>query len=450
MAAAMPSDVANVEYAGHTDTGRRRLANEDAFHCDQRMGLFAVCDGIGGQPSGEAASQIIAPALGHLIRRGLRDRDTPDAERLRCGLGEIAAELSLNLYQQSQAVPVLVGMGATLVASLIKGRTAFLLHAGDSRAYCLRGGTLNRLTKDHCRRARQPAHDPTLTDQQAEQNERRLLTQFVGMHRRLKPEIQEIPLEPGDRLLLCTDGLTDPVEDEAIERVLAQHKAPVPACRALVEAANRSGGPDNITAVVINYLGVRPPDAAEDTPKPAPAVGKGVAAWFRTALGRIEQDLDWLIAGARECADLSNISAFAAVKRRLGAGVFTDFLKMHPTRSPSHVFHRACTMPNSDWRRRYGQHMNVLEPNVAEITNGTVRLSPLLTPQDTALIIKTLWRDWRRVEHHYFANCQRDAISESDQRLNFLIEHMLSSARTLLGLLEFFPHFMRRDDDQPP
>jgi hypothetical protein len=89
--------------------------------------------------------------------------------------------------------------------------------------------------------------------------------------------------------------------------------------------------------------------------------------------------------------------------------------------------------------------MAELEPVVGEITDGSVRLSSLLTPSETSLIIRTLWSDWRRVEQRYFRACQRAAISETEQTLNILIDHMLNSVDTLIGLLEFFPKYMRSE-----
>lgn len=443
----MASQMPNLNWASLTDVGLLRLANEDAYHSDPRMGLYVVCDGIGGQPSGEAASQIIAHSLGHVIRRILRQVKELNPQRFTQLLVDAVQTINANLYLTASELPALHGMGATLVAALFDGPGVLVVNAGDSRAYLLRDSQLGQLSTDHTRSVRQYRDLSHLTAQEIAVEEKRLLMQFVGTHIQIAPQVRIVPLKPGDRVLLCTDGLIDPLKDDsaAIASLLASHPQPAAAVQALVNAANGGGGPDNITVTVVDFLGMHEVDRAALKP-PAGAAGEprqGLASWFHTALGRIEQDLGWLAEGAGECRDLNAISAFAAVKRRLGAELYTRFLQMHPTQNPAHVFHRACTMPNLPWRSMYDAHMQTLEPNVAEITNGSVRLSPILNAEETSLIIRTLWSDWRRVEQTYFRVCQRDAISESEQTLNILIDHMLASARTIRALLEFFPRYMR-------
>jgi serine/threonine protein phosphatase PrpC len=436
--------IAQLDFASLSDTGRRRLANEDAHHCDAQMGLFVLCDGIGGQPSGEAASQIIVHTLGYLVRQLLRDLGHLDEPAVRTLLNDVTMQISKNLYTHCQNVAALNGMGATLVTAMFVGSDVYLLHVGDSRAYLLREGELSQVTEDHTRSYREPSNPQMLSDQQTELNERRLLTQYVGSKQAVRPHIERLAVQPGDRLLLCSDGLTDPVDDDRIHRLLTEHSQPSQACAALVHAANSDGGPDNITAVVIDYKGVGPAPAESLSPPASDtAAPSGAASSFYDALGKLEKDLAWLQAGAQESAQTSVISAFAAIKRRLGVDVYREFLEMHPSKNPAHVFHRACTMPDSDWRKTYQEHMRHIEPITAKITDGSVRLSPVLTSDETSRIMKTLWQDWRRVEKRYMATCQRDAIDEDEQTLDVLIDHMLKSVKTLEGLLEFFPRFMR-------
>lgn len=446
----MPALLPKLEHASLSDPGKRRLANEDASHCDPNMGLFVVCDGIGGQPSGEAASQIIAHSLGHRIRKRLRGLDAIDEQTL-CGIMTASiVEISKHLREHSQQIDALRNMGATLVAALFDSNSVYVMHAGDSRAYLLRGGELRQLTEDHTRQFRQFREpDPDVLVMEEDQDpgkERRLLMQFIGMSRDLSPQCQRHAIEPGDRLLLCSDGLTDPVDDAAVKTILIGEKNADHACRALIDAANADGGPDNITVAVIDYRGARQLGTEQlralgrsQRPKPK----QGVAGRFHAGLIQVEQSLVWLREGVNESDTSPAISAFAAVKRRLGADVYAKFLDMHPSQNASHVFHRAATNPDSAWRKRYEALLTELEPIVADMTGGSVRLSPVLAADETALIVKTLWTDWRRVEHRYFATCQRDAISESEQTLNILIDHMYKSVRTLIGLMEFFPRFLR-------
>ena len=446
----MPALLPKLEHASLSDPGKRRLANEDASHCNPNMGLFVVCDGIGGQPSGEAASQIIAHSLGHRIRRRLRGLDTIDEDTLCRIMTASLVEISRHLREHSQRIDALRNMGATIVAALFDSNSVYVLHAGDSRAYLLRQGELRQLTQDHTRQFRQVAEpDPDVLIMEEDQEpgkERRLLMQFIGMSRALAPDCQRLSIKAGDRLLLCSDGLTDPVDDEAVKSILLTHPRGSDACQALVKAANAEGGPDNITVAVIDYHGARELGTEQlralgrskrRTPK------KGVAAQFHAGLSQVEQLMIWLREGAGECGATPAISAFAAVKRRLGSEVYAKFMDMHPSQNAAHVFHRAATDPDSLWRKQYDALMAELDPVVADMIEGSVRLSPVLAADETALIIETLWSDWRWVERRYFATCQRDAISESEQTLNILIDHMYKSVGTLIGLMEFFPRFLR-------
>lgn len=449
MAAVLPI----LRHAVLTDVGQRRLANEDAFFIDSRMNLFVVCDGLGGRPSGEAASQIIAHSISHLIRRRLRKLKSLGPASFKRLLVDMVVELSESLYEESQQFDVLKGMGATLLVLVVDGNLAYLLHAGDSRAFMLRQGKLQQLTEDHFRMG-VPGEDPlappleSLTPEQEEQRERRLITQFVGARRPIEPDCQVFQLEPGDRILLSTDGLTDPVKPKIIEKVMRKHDDLQMAVRTLIDAANRCGGPDNITSLIAEFHGVRPL-AAADTKRPStpmpPNPLPGATSGFFQILQNLEKDLIWLRDGARESSVPNKLHALANVKKRLGADVYRHFLSMAPSDNPSHVFNRACVLSESGWRQRYENHQVELEPFLRAMCNGSVRLSPLLTAEETAGIIKVLWDDWRRVEQRYFRVCHREAISENEQTLDLLIGHMYQSVRTLIGLLEFFPQFMREE-----
>ncbi len=439
----MASYLPDYEYAAYSDVGLRRLANEDAYHCDERLGLFVVCDGIGGQPSGEAASQIISHCLSHQIRRRLRRERSIQPGLLQRVLVDAVESIGQQLYVQAESIPVLQGMGATLVAAWIDARSAFIVHAGDSRAYLLRDNLFTPLTKDHTRSYRAYVNETHLTDKQADMKERRLLQSFLGGDGSTKAEVTQVPLKPGDRLLLCSDGLTDPTDEVDLGRILAVRDNALNTCRRLIECANAGGGPDNITTIVIDYKGVRPyqPPPRQTTP-PIDRSRQIVATWFHKNLERIEQTLRWLRDGADEATAEEPLRAMASVKRRLGAAVFREFLNMNPSQNPPHVFHRAAASPVSEWRKQYSQIMTDLEPNFRDITDGSVRLSPILTGEETGHIIATLWHDWRAVEKRYFNVCNREAISESEQTLTILIDHMVASVRTLIGLLEFFPRFL--------
>ncbi|MEL7087624.1 MAG: protein phosphatase 2C domain-containing protein, partial [Planctomycetota bacterium] len=301
----MPSSLPHLDYAVLTDVGRKRLANEDAVAADARTGLFVVCDGVGGRPSGEAASQIVSHATPHALRRGLRGlrglrgRKQLDEDTLKRLLVDASVAMNQQMYQHSQAVPALVGMGCTMVAALLDARTVFYLHAGDSRLYLLRESKLTPLTADHTH-TRQKFNTEPDTGDLLDMGERRLLMQYIGSPRTLEPTVASLPLRKGDRLLLCSDGLTDPLRDATLHELLTQHAEPEAAARALVDAANDAGGPDNITVAVIDYRGARPVTAADRVPpSPTPQeLPHGIARRMCDALAQLEENLTWLKQGA--------------------------------------------------------------------------------------------------------------------------------------------------------
>ncbi|MBB6429063.1 PP2C family protein-serine/threonine phosphatase [Algisphaera agarilytica] len=440
----MPSHVPQLQHAVLTDVGRKRLANEDAVSADTRLGLFVVCDGVGGRPSGEAASQIVSHTLAHALRRRLRGLKKLDEELLKKLLFESAVTMNEQMYLHSQAVPALVGMGCTMCAALFDARTMFYMHAGDSRIYLLRDGQLMPLTRDHTH-TQQKFKTQIDTGDLIDVGERRLLMEYIGSPEQLNPTVDTIPLQAGDRVLLCSDGLTDPVDDDELFDLLSFHADPAAAAQALVETANNAGGPDNITVAVIDYEGYRPVTAADRVPptKTPPELPHGIAGKTRDALALLEADLNWLKQGALESAHPKKLTALAAAKRRLGTEAYREFLVRHPNQSASHVFHQCCTNPESDWRKQYQAHLAQLEVPLARITAGGIRLSPVLKGDETARIYRDLWNGWRRVEQRYFFTCQRDAIHDTEQTLNILIDHMLHSVQTLTGLLYFLPRFMR-------
>lgn len=440
----MPSNLPQLRHALLTDVGRKRLANEDAAACDARMNLFVVCDGVGGRPSGEVASHLIAHALPHALRRRLRAVDALDDASLQAMLADAVVTMNRELHVHSQAVPALVGLGCTIVAALIDARTLFHVHAGDSRMYLLRQGELFPLTADHTHIRNKFVPEPETGDL-LDLGERRLLMQYLGSAEPVTPSVGSVTLQPRDRILLCTDGLTDPVDDGQLHRHLQEHEAPAQAAAALVEAANAAGGPDNITVAVIDYQGPRPlTDADRQRPPRTPALAPaGVAERTRVALADLEQDLLWLKEGALESAHPHKLTALAAAKRRLGADAYRSFLQLHPQQSPSHTFHQACTDPASAWRQQYQGHLDALAEPLKKIMSGGVRLSAVLSGDETAQIYRELWTGWRRVEQRYFSTCQRPAISATEQTLNILIDHMLASVQTLAALLVFLPRFMR-------
>ncbi|MBN2431476.1 MAG: serine/threonine-protein phosphatase [Acidobacteria bacterium] len=230
-----------------------RARNEDQWYANPERGIFLVTDGMGGQSAGDLSAKVVVTSLPSMIRRnmeGVEDLADPEvAERL----VRIMAELSGLVHQESQDEPALRGMGATVALLLVRQDKALIGHIGDSRIYLFRHGRLSRLTKDHSLVQILVDFGEITPAEAAVHPIRGQITQFVGMAGQALPEVQLLYLSPRDRLLLCTDGLTEMLPDEHLQRVLRQTDDPADICRQLGWDANDAGGRDNITVVVVDW-----------------------------------------------------------------------------------------------------------------------------------------------------------------------------------------------------
>ena len=227
------------EEAHKTDTGRQRQANEDSYYA--KAPLFAVADGMGGAQAGEVASRIAAGAF----ERGPRNVDATAEGQLE----EIAQKANREIHRLAQEDSSRAGMGTTLTAAMLRDDEVAFGHVGDSRAYLLRDGQLKRLTKDHSL-VEELRRQGRLTEEQAEEHpQRSIITRALGPEPSVNVDTMTFPARDGDVFLLCSDGLTTMVSDEEIRGILVNSKNLRAAVNRLVEAANRGGGRDNITAV---------------------------------------------------------------------------------------------------------------------------------------------------------------------------------------------------------
>ena len=228
-----------VEEAHKTDTGRQRHANEDSYFA--RAPVFAVADGMGGAQAGEVASRI---AAGAFERRAVGDDEPAEGQ-----LEEIAQEANREIHQLAQKDSSRAGMGTTLTSAMVGDDEVALGHVGDSRAYVLRDGELKRLTKDHSL-VEELRRQGRLTEEQAEEHpQRSIITRALGPEPSVNVDTMTFPARDGDVFLLCSDGLTTMVSDDEIREILVGAKSLRSAVSRLVDAANRGGGRDNITAV---------------------------------------------------------------------------------------------------------------------------------------------------------------------------------------------------------
>lgn len=432
------------------DKGRLRVVNEDAGYADMARRLFVVSDGMGGLPAGGAASHVIVRAMPTAVTHAMRfiDDEADDAT-VHAALAGATIALSRAMFEASQRCHGIHGWGATVVAMLVRGRKAHILHVGDSRAYLVRGRKLVPLTDDHSYVSKLLAHGRLVTEEY-EQKNRYLVSQHVAMRDNVSPSVRTVKLMPGDRLLLCTDGLSGPLSDRDIGRLLLSQSEPLAACQTLVEAANAAGGPDNITALVVDFQGVREASAvssALDTGAIDPADRSGERVLpvelerLHEAFGRLEAELQWLAQGAMETAGPEKVAAMAAAKRMLGEARYVTFIQRYPNDSPVHTFHRGCADVDSEWLERYDTAVKRLEPLIAQLAASDSRLCPLLSNEAAARIIVTLWNELRGIEKRYLAICRRGELDKRERTLDILIEHMLESTRTLVGLVQFLPLF---------
>jgi protein phosphatase len=258
--------------AGQTDTGRRRLRNEDAFICEPP--LFAVADGMGGARAGEIAAGLAAAALEEA------DAETRGAE----GIAALIVEANRRIWERSLQDPATAGMGTTVTAALLDAHsgTVAVAHVGDSRAYRLRDGELEQLTTDHSLVA-ELVESGVLTPEEAERHpQRSAITRALGTEPTVDVDAFTVEAEPGDVFLLCSDGLSSMVPDDEIAAVVTEAGDDLAeAGEALVKAANAHGGEDNVTVVLFDVVegeqevvATAPRPAPEDLAAPSDAGGE--------------------------------------------------------------------------------------------------------------------------------------------------------------------------------
>jgi protein phosphatase len=240
-----------------TDVGRVREGNEDAYLVDDATGLVAVADGMGGHRAGEVASATALEALRAAVSGGRPLREAMEA----------ANEA---VFGKSLTDTGLRGMGTTLTAAtVVSGGTVLVGHVGDSRAYLLHDGELQQVTVDHSLVEELVREGRLTADEAAVHPQRSIITRALGVDASVEVDVYSLELEAGDRLLLCSDGLTGMVQAETIAGILRREDDLTRAAAQLVDAANAAGGEDNITAVILAVTDDPPVDAAEHGSEPA-------------------------------------------------------------------------------------------------------------------------------------------------------------------------------------
>jgi protein phosphatase len=239
-----------------TDLGRKRTTNEDAYFMDDQLGLYVVADGMGGHAAGEVASREAVDTLYGMVKRGvgsLRELVDPVEEsdaRAACRLMESAVQAATYLvFSMAEIDRAKSGMGTTVSAMLVLGDYAITAQVGDSRVYRVEGETVEQLTEDHTLIAWQLKQGLITPQEAARSPHRNVITRAVGNREYVQVDTRRVPLLPGSRFLLCSDGLHGYLRDDDIPPIVRMGGAA--AVRRFIDLANERGGKDNITAILV-------------------------------------------------------------------------------------------------------------------------------------------------------------------------------------------------------
>lgn len=263
--------MARVELFARTEVGCIRERNEDAFVVAnlatgerglrpgttmQELGvglmLVGVCDGMGGAAAGDIASKLCAETLYDALMAATPLTDSVSVQEAMLS-SVVAANRAIAEYARSHVNKR--GMGTTVTAVLVFGHDLFAINVGDSRAYLRRGRQLTQITTDHSVVGQMVANGQLTPEQARTYEHRNVLLQALGVQAVIQPELVHVPLRAGDVLMLCSDGLTGPLDDPRILELMLRYQDPVRCCRALTEAACAAGGPDNITVAIARFVG---------------------------------------------------------------------------------------------------------------------------------------------------------------------------------------------------
>jgi PPM family protein phosphatase len=264
---------------GATDVGRRRKHNEDVVLVREDLNLYVVADGAGGHNAGEVASNLATRSIGNYFGATIRaTHDKPEFDAF--GTPQGARRLSAAIHKANKDVLEISrtharhrGMGTTVVATSLSPRSGLMhvANVGDSRCYRLRAGQLEQLTVDHSLISDVVEQRPDLPDDILDKLPQNIVTRALGMDKDLRVAVTSHTLLPGDRFLLCSDGLSGVLTPSAIREALDQPEPPETLAHVLIALANEGGGPDNIAALVIDCDGARDSVTGFETVEAFPA-----------------------------------------------------------------------------------------------------------------------------------------------------------------------------------
>ena len=271
-----------VSVFGRTDVGRTREHNEDAFvvadltrgnatlqpevrthEVGDRGSLFMVADGMGGAAAGEIASAMAIEVVLREVSDALADAEPPTEEAFATAIKRATAAANSRIHSFALEHPEYRGMGTTATVAGVLGGTLYLAQVGDSRAYLVRNGVGQQITKDQSL-MQKLIEAGELTEEEAEQSERRnIILQALGPEATIKVDLTHQPVRRGDVLVLCSDGLSGQVRGEEIARIVTEERDLTAACKRMIDRANEQGGPDNITVITARFDGAGLADPAD-------------------------------------------------------------------------------------------------------------------------------------------------------------------------------------------
>jgi protein phosphatase len=248
-----------IVHGAQSDVGRKRLHNEDRHFADPQLGLFVVCDGVGGGNAGEVASALAIETISRHVAEAAQHTELPFVGEPVDGFSpttnRLASAIKLAndvIYRSAGDRPEWSGMGTTVVAAALAEHILSFAHVGDSRLYLVRNQTIQPLTMDHSWVAEQ-VRQGRLTEEEAEESPRRnIVTRALGAEAAVDVALGEISLFPGDLLLLCSDGLTKGLQPSTILDTLLDTEDTQTLSRRLITLANEAGGEDNTTVIVLS------------------------------------------------------------------------------------------------------------------------------------------------------------------------------------------------------
>jgi protein phosphatase len=245
---------------GITDIGRKRQKNEDSYLVNDKIHLYIVADGMGGHAGGEFASKIAVSTVEEIIKGMDAPKEIKASyfyeqpqENEEGKLKRAITQAGSKIVQRAIEDPDLRGMGTTATVLYFENSKAYVAHVGDSRAYCVRGGEIIQITEDHSL-VNEQLKSGLITEEEAKTHQlKNIITRSVGVQEEVEIDTIVWDVQPGDSYLLCSDGLSNMVQNHEIREIVLQHNTEE-AARRLVDLANERGGDDNITLILVKIL----------------------------------------------------------------------------------------------------------------------------------------------------------------------------------------------------